>query len=55
MNCTGNLAGFFSPAIIGVLRDYTHTLNSGLILVAACLIASAVLILTLVPAKLVNR
>jgi MFS family permease len=55
VNCTGNLAGFFSPAIIGALRDYTHTLNSGLILVAASLIGSAVLILTLVPAKLVNR
>jgi MFS family permease len=55
VNCTGNLAGFFSPAIIGFLRDYTHTLNSGLILVAGCLIASAALILTLVPAKLVNR
>ena len=24
VNCTGNLAGFFSPAIIGFLRDYTH-------------------------------
>jgi MFS-type transporter involved in bile tolerance (Atg22 family) len=55
VNCTGNLAGFFSPAIIGFLRDYTNTLNSGLILVAVCLVLSAGLILTLVPAKLVNR
>jgi D-galactonate transporter len=55
VNCTGNLAGFFSPAIIGVLQTYTGTLNSGLFLVAACLLGSAALILTLVPAKLINR
>ncbi len=55
INCTGNLAGFFSPTIIGLLKDYTGTLNSGLVLVACCLVGSAVLILTQVPAKLVNR
>jgi nitrate/nitrite transporter NarK len=51
INCTGNLGGFFSPAIIGFLKTYTGTLNSGLFLVAACMIASSVLILTLTPAK----
>jgi MFS family permease len=55
VNCTGNLGGFFSPAIIGFLKTHTGTLNSGLILIAACMLASALLILTLVPAKLVNR
>jgi len=55
VNCVGNLAGFFSPAIIGFLKTYTHTLNSGLYLVAACHIAASILILWLVPAKLVNR
>jgi D-galactonate transporter len=55
VNCTGNLAGFVSPTVIGFLKDYTGTLNSGLLLVAASLVASAVLILTLVPAKMVNR
>ncbi|MEI9983720.1 MAG: MFS transporter [Aliidongia sp.] len=55
INCTGNLAGFFSPTIIGVLKDYTGTLSSGLLLVACCLLGSALLILTQVPAKLVNR
>ncbi len=54
VNCTGNLAGFFSPAIIGALKDYTGSLNSGLFLVSACLLASAGLILAFVPAKLVN-
>ncbi len=29
INCTGNLGGFFSPTIIGVLKTYTGTLNSG--------------------------
>jgi D-galactonate transporter len=55
INSTGNLAGFFSPAIIGFLKTHTGTLNSGLFLVSGCLVASAILILTLVPAKMVNR
>ena len=55
VNSTGNLAGFFSPAIIGFLKTYTGTLNSGLFLVSGCLVVSAILILTLVPAKMVNR
>jgi D-galactonate transporter len=55
VNCTGNLGGFFSPTIIGVLKTHTGTLNSGLLLIAACMLASAILILTLVPAKMVNR
>jgi D-galactonate transporter len=51
INCTGNLGGFFSPTIIGFLKTYTGTLSSGLLLVAACMIASSVLIFTLTPAK----
>jgi D-galactonate transporter len=55
VNCTGNLGGFFSPAIMGMLKGYSGTLNSGLFLVAGCMMASCVLVLTLVPAELVNR
>jgi D-galactonate transporter len=55
VNCTGNLGGFFSPTIIGILKTHTGTLNSGLFLVAGCMLASAILIVALVPAKLVNR
>ena len=55
INCTGNLGGFFSPAIIGFLKTRTGTLNSGLFLIAGCMIASAILILTLIPAKVTNR
>jgi D-galactonate transporter len=55
VNCTGNLGGFFSPTIIGILKTHTGTLDSGLLLIAACMLVSAILILTLVPARLVNR
>jgi len=51
INSTGTLGGFFSPTIIGFLKTYTGTLNSGLFLVAASMIASSVLILALTPAK----
>jgi MFS family permease len=55
VNCTGNLGGFFSPAIIGILKTHTGTLNSGLFLIAGCMLASSILIVAFVPAKLVNR
>lgn len=55
VNCIGNLGGFFSPLIIGALKTQTGTLNSGLVVIAGCMLVSAILILTLVPAKLVNR
>jgi D-galactonate transporter len=47
INCTGNLGGFFSPAILGVLKTYTGKLDSGLFLIAGCMVASSVLILTM--------
>ncbi len=49
VNCTGNLGGFFSPTIIGFLNTHTGNLNSGLYLIAGCMIASSILILTLAP------
>jgi len=55
VNCTGNLGGFFSPAIIGFLKTHTGTLNSGLFLVSGCMLASSILIVALVPARLVNH
>ena len=50
VNCTGNLGGFFSPAILGFLKTRTGTLNSGLLLVSACMVASSILIFTIAPA-----
>jgi MFS family permease len=55
INCTGNLAGFISPAVIGWLKTVTHSLSSGLFVVAASLAVSALLILVCVPARLVNK
>jgi D-galactonate transporter len=55
VNSTGNLAGFLSPTIIGFLKTSTGTLSSALYLVAACHILAIVLILSFVPARLVNR
>jgi MFS family permease len=55
INCTGNLAGFISPAVIGWLKTMTHSLSSGLFVVAASLTLSAILILACVPARLVNK
>lgn len=55
INCTANLAGFVSPSLIGLLKDATGTINSGLYMMAGTLTMSCILILTLVPAKTVNR
>jgi nitrate/nitrite transporter NarK len=51
VNCTGNLGGFVSPTAIGFLKTHTGTLNSGLYLIAACMIASAILIFRLAPVE----
>ncbi|WP_321796869.1 MFS transporter [Caballeronia sp. J97] len=55
INSTGNLAGFVSPSVMGWLKTETHSLTSGLYLVAGCLTLSAILILAFLPAKVVNR
>jgi MFS family permease len=55
INSTANLAGFVSPTVIGWLTTETHSLASGLLLVTGTLTLAAVLILTFIPARLVNR
>jgi D-galactonate transporter len=55
INSTGNLAGFVSPAMVGWLKTLTQSLNSSLFLIAGSLLISALLILTQLPAKVVNR
>jgi MFS family permease len=55
INSTGNLAGFVSPALVGWLKTVTHSLDSSLFLIAGMLLASASLILTRLPAQLVNK
>jgi nitrate/nitrite transporter NarK len=54
INSVGNLAGFFSPYIIGTLRDVTGSGQSGMYALACMAIIGAVAVF-LTPAKLVNR
>jgi D-galactonate transporter len=54
VNCFANLAGFFSPAIVGWLNDLTGKSTAGLVFIALAVALGAVLVF-LVPAKSVNR
>ncbi|WP_176332825.1 MFS transporter [Caballeronia glathei] len=54
VNCFANLAGFFSPAIVGWLNDLTGKSTAGLIFISAAIVLGAALVF-LVPAKSVNR
>ncbi|MFX1676216.1 MFS transporter [Paraburkholderia sp. A2WS-5] len=54
VNCFANLAGFFSPAIVGWLNDLTGKATAGLIFISTAVVLGAVLVF-FVPAKTVNR
>ena len=54
VNCFANLAGFFSPAIVGWLNDLTGKSTAGLIFISAAIVLGSALVF-LVPAKSVNR
>ena len=54
VNCFANLAGFFSPAIVGWLNDFTGKSTAGLIFISVAIVLGAVLVF-FVPAKTVNR
>jgi MFS family permease len=54
VNCFANLAGFFSPAIVGWLNDLTGKSTAGLIFISVAIVLGAALVF-LVPAKTVNR
>jgi MFS family permease len=54
INCIANLAGFFSPSIVGWLNDLTGTQGAGLMFTSAVLLVGAVL-LVFVPGRIVNR
>ncbi|MEK6421235.1 MAG: MFS transporter [Burkholderia gladioli] len=54
INCVANLAGFFSPAIVGWLNDLTGHSAAGLIFIALAVALGAGLTF-LVPARDVNR
>jgi D-galactonate transporter len=54
VNSIGNLAGFISTWLVGLLADLTHSTNGSMYFFALILAAAALAIL-LVPARLVNR
>ncbi|BFG79421.1 MFS transporter [Paraburkholderia terrae] len=54
VNCFANLAGFFSPAIVGWLNDLTGKSTAGLIFISVAVTLGAALVF-LVPARSVNR
>ncbi|WP_246791986.1 MFS transporter [Burkholderia perseverans] len=54
VNCFANLAGFFSPAIVGWLNDLTGKATAGLIFISTAVVLGAALVF-FVPAKTVNR
>ncbi|QYY28193.1 MULTISPECIES: MFS transporter [Cupriavidus] len=54
VNCVANLAGFFSPAIVGWLNDLTGKSTAGLLFISATVVVGALLVF-LVPARSVNR
>ncbi|CAB3764859.1 MFS transporter [Paraburkholderia humisilvae] len=54
VNCFANLAGFFSPAIVGWLNDLTGKSTAGLIFISVAVVLGATLVF-LVPARSVNR
>jgi MFS family permease len=54
VNCFANLAGFFSPAIVGWLNDLTGKSTAGLVFISLAVTLGAALVF-LVPAKSVNR
>jgi D-galactonate transporter len=54
VNCFANLAGFFSPAIVGWLNDLTGKSTAGLIFISLAVTLGALLVFK-VPARSVNR
>ena len=54
INSIGNLAGFFSPVIVGYLKDVTHDNRTGMYTLAGMVVVGALLVLR-TPAKLVNK
>ena len=51
----GNLAGFVSPYTLGYVKDLTQSTDVGIYVLACSVFISAILAMTTLPAKLVNR
>lgn len=55
INSLGNLAGFASPYMVGLVKDLTQSTDVALYALALCLMMSAVLVIVGVPSRLVDR
>jgi D-galactonate transporter len=55
INSLGNVAGFAASYVVGYIKDVTHSTDPAMYLLAGCLVLGAVLLLTRVPAHLVDR
>ena len=44
-----------TPSVIGALKNQTHSLGSGLFLIAMMIAAAGMAVVILIPAKRVNR
>ena len=55
INSFGNLSGFAAPYLMGFIRERTGSTDLAMYTLAAVLVLGAVLVLTRVPAALVNR
>jgi len=54
INSIGNLAGFFSPYLVGWIKDTTHSTDIALYILAGCVLIGALLILR-IPKKLLSH
>ncbi len=54
INSLGNLAGFMSPYLVGWLKEATASTDTGMYMLASCLVLGAILTL-LVPPQMVNK
>jgi D-galactonate transporter len=55
INSMGNLAGFVSPYMVGFIKDATQSTDSGMYVLAGCLLIAGVLVIATFPARLVNK
>lgn len=55
INSVGNLAGFASTYFVGLIKDFTGKTDNAMYMLAAFLVIGAILTITFLPARLVNR
>lgn len=53
-NSVGSVSGLIAPYLLGIVKTVTDSTNSGVLVLAVCLVVGSLLVFT-VPARLVNR